>query len=170
LALKTFVDGEVLQAADVNLYLKNTIFAYKTATETVVSSTTLQDDNDLTVSVAASSVYVLDAMLKYDSSTTSDLKISWVGPAGATLSWTATVLIEAAASQQDVQMLPGAALGASSVLGVASAGGTTYAFIRGLLVVAGTAGTFKLQWAQQTSGGTNTNMLADSYIFLRRVS
>lgn len=143
------------------------LFKQRTTTQTVVSSTTLVDDNALFVTVVAGGIYELKALLKYNSSTTSDLKIQWVGPASSTLSWTVIGLIAGAVSQQDVQMLP-SAISTPETLGVASAGATTFADITGNLNV-GSAGTFKLQWAQQVSGGTNTNMLADSYIRLLRM-
>ena len=39
----------------------------------------------------------------------------------------------------------------------------------GLLVVAGTAGTFKLQWAQNTSNATATRVFGDSFLRLTPV-
>src|SRR5688500_16268650 len=82
MALKTFVAGEVLTADDVNVYLKNTLFARKTADESVTSSTTLQDDNHLSVAVAANSLYELTACLQYEAHADGDFKWVFEGPAG----------------------------------------------------------------------------------------
>jgi hypothetical protein len=169
MALKTFVTGEVLTAADVNLYLSNNIFARKTATETVTSSTTLQDDDNLTVSVAANSVYEVTCLLRYTAVQAADLKFQFVGPASATLHAGVHRLGTGAADEATD------ALEYLDISDVTTSGGLGNTFdtavkIQGLLVVAGTAGTFKLQWAQDTSNATGTELRTGSYLCLRRVS
>jgi hypothetical protein len=42
--------------------------------------------------------------------------------------------------------------------------------VHGLLVVGGTAGTVKLQWAQNTSNVTATILKSGSFLVLRRVA
>jgi hypothetical protein len=168
LALKTFTAGEVLTASDTNVYLKNTIFARKTATESVTSSTTFQDDDHLSVSVAASSVYEMTAFLKYDGDTAGDLKFQWVGPSGATLSfWTETLQVTASSTADDAHAI--SAISTAVSAGARGAGTNCAATMAGLLVVSTTAGTFKLQWSQDTSSATATRLFADSYVCLRRV-
>jgi hypothetical protein len=43
-------------------------------------------------------------------------------------------------------------------------------FGQGILIVASTAGTFQLQWAQNTSNASATRIFSNSYLCLRRVS
>jgi hypothetical protein len=168
-ALKTFVTGEVLTAADVNLYLSNTIFARKTATETVTSSTTLQDDNDLTVSVAANSTYEVTGLIRYTALQAADIKFKFVGPASATMHAAVHRLSLGAAAETDDAI---EYLDINDETSSGGLGATVDSAIRitGLLVVAGTAGSFKLQWSQDTSSGTGTEVRAGSYVCLRRVS
>jgi hypothetical protein len=168
-ALKTFVTGEVLTASDTNVYLKNTLYAEKTATETVTSSTAFQDDDHMTVSVAANSVYELTFQFIYDGATGGDLKYQFVGPAGATASLSVNRLQTAAASSVD-DAIDTMGISTAQVVGALGAGTFCTSFGRGLVRVSSTAGTFKVQWAQNTSSGTATSLFADSYICLRRVS
>lgn len=168
MALKNFVSGEVLTESDLDIYCVNTLFARKTATEPVTSSTTLQNDDHLTVPVAANSVYEMSSLIKYDGATGGDLKLLFRAPTSATLSANGSPLIQGAASQQDIQTLIFAA-NASEIFGCLGAGATLECTIQGLLIVVGTAGNFNLEWAQATSSATATNLFADSYICLRRV-
>ena len=169
MALKTFTTGEVLTADDTNVYLVNTIFAQKTATESVTSSTTLQDDDHLSVSVAASSVYELSAMLVYDGDAAGDVSIQWSLPSGASISWYLSSITGGGAAATDDRIAHSTNV-SPAALGCLGAGTTLAAHILGLVTVASTAGTFKLTWAQGTSSGTATRLFAGSYICLRRVS
>lgn len=168
MALKTFTTGEVLTADDTNVYLLNTIFARKTATESVTSSTTLQDDDHLSVSVAASSVYELSCVLVYDGDAAGDVSIQWSFPSGASISWYLSSITGGGAAGTDDRIAYSAAAGPAA-LGCLGAGSTLAAHILGLVTVASTAGTFKLTWAQSVSNGTASRMFAGSYICLRRV-
>lgn len=168
MALKDFVSGEVLTADDVDVYLKNTIFARKTATESVTSSTALQDDNELTVSVAANSVYEVTLMLIYDGATGGDLKFDFTGPSGATMNGVALRLGQGAATGDDDAQST-FVMGTPEGVGALGTGSNAGMVFHGLLDLSATAGTFKLQWAQATSSGTATRVFADSYICLRRV-
>lgn len=166
MALKTFVTGEVLTADDTNVYLKNTIFAQKTATESVTSSTTLQDDNHLSVSVAANSVYEFTSVLHYDADSAGDLKWTWSMPAGASMTVVHVKNAEGASAITDVTVK---SENESDTAGGTGASNTHALIMKGLLTISSTAGTFKLTWAQQTSSGTATRLFAGSYVCLRRV-
>jgi len=167
-ALPVFTVGQVLTAADTNQYLVNTIVARKTATETVASSTTLQDDDHLTVSVAANCTYELTGVIKYDGATTGDLKFQFVGPSGATMD----IVVQSyqvggtvAASDQSA----GLAISTPLSVGAAGTGSDVLLSFIGIVVVSSTAGTFKLMWAQDTSSATGTRVFANSYICLRQI-
>lgn len=167
MALKTFTAGEVLTADDVNTYLVNTIVARKSATESVLDSSTYQDDDDLSVSVAANSTYEFTLALRYDASTTGDIKFQLVGPAGSTIEGVMVKNHASASSTTDVTVKEYS--GAESAAGLGA--GTTMALeVIGLAVIAGTAGTFKLQWAQNVAdAAVPTRVFSNSYICLRRV-
>lgn len=169
MALPTFTVGQVLTAADVNRYLKNTITAIKTANESVTSSTTLQDDNHLTASVEATSVYELECVVFYEADTGGDIKLQFSAPAGASLSAAISRLTTGAATI-DNDAISIMTLGTAIPGGGLGAGQGAVLQIKGVVTIAGTAGTFKLQWAQNASSGTATTVYADSYFVLRQIS
>jgi hypothetical protein len=169
-ALKTFTTGEVLTAADTNLYLVNTTAVVKSANESVTSSTTLQDDDELSVSVAANSTYEVTCFLKYDGPTAADLKCQWVVPASATFDFALMRLATTAGAFTDdaTDWNTDSAAG-SFLIGTIGSGTNAAALFHGVLIVGATAGTFKLQWAQSTSDATPTRILARSTLVLRRI-
>lgn len=169
MALKTFVTGEVLTAADVNLYLVNSKFAQKTATESVTSSTAVQDDDELFVDVEANSIYELMCVLKYDGATAGDFRFTFTGPAGGGMTTLVHRLSTGAAASSDDAIVEGQTFAGEDVAGALGSGTNCFLEVRGLVGVAGTAGTFRLRWAQGTSSGTATRLFAGSYICLRRV-
>jgi hypothetical protein len=167
--MKTFVTGEVLTAADTNVYLVNCISVVKPANESVTSSITFQDDDDFQVTVAANSTYEVRFMLRTDGSTAGDLKIEFVAPASASFEY-ALVRLQTGASDGTAVALQACSIGDAPAIGTIGSGTTTPVLINGTLIVAGTAGTFKLQWAQNTSSATATRILSRSHMVLNRIS
>jgi hypothetical protein len=150
-------------------YLKaGQLFISKTSDESLVSSTTLQDDDELTLQVVANTVYEVSFMLIYEAGTTGDFKYQWVAPASATflhadnrLNVAATLTGDDTVSADDITVaITAGGLGTGVSLPIEG---------KGLLRVAGTAGTFKLRWAQGTSSAGATIVKADSFVTLRRV-
>lgn len=158
--------GQVLTADFVNQWLVP-LAAYRTSTQSVTSSTTLVNDNALSVSVAANAVYLVELGLYYDGDTAGDLKTGWTTPAGATISDALALGLSttAAASTDDFTS------GSSSVpsFGALGAGVRCAALFKYLLTTAGTSGTLQFQWAQNTSSATATIMHAGSYLIAQRV-
>lgn len=165
--MKTFVTNEVLTAGDLNVFAVNTLFARKTAIESVASTTVLQNDDHLVVAVAANSTYELSGMLHYDGAAAGDLKLNWTGPTGATLAATYQRLAGTAAAITDDVIAAGDI--ATDVQVGCTGGGTNALLIHGLVRVGSTAGNFRLTWAQWTADATATRLLVDSFICLRRV-
>jgi len=167
----TFSAAEVLTAANMTTYFVQQAIVIKAADESVTSSTTLQDDNEITFSVAANTDYWLEALIIFSADPAGDLKIQWSGPASATLDWITDGGGSAAAATVDV--VSRTMQGISSTPGH---GGVTNnstilcALHKGLLRVAGTAGTFKLTWAQLASSVNATFVRADSVAVLTRAS
>ncbi len=148
------------------------LFAYKTADEAVTSSTTMQNDDHLVLAVAASTVYLLEAFLVYDASTASDLEVQWSTPAGTTGSWHPGNVGAAAASSSSPIISLYRNIGQSSTLGGigTGAGNILVSNVRGLVAVSTTAGNFRLQWAQTTSGATASTIYANSWLRLTPVA
>jgi hypothetical protein len=145
-------------------------FVRKTATETVTSSTTLQDDDHLTVALEANTTYEFDGALYLTGSDAGDIKIAFTVPAGAAVMWGAVGLATTAAG-----IVGDASLSWFNVSGSArsfanGAGTGSVVFVRGVVRVGATAGDLHLQWAQNTSDGTATSMWADSNLIVREVA
>jgi hypothetical protein len=146
------------------------LFARKTVDQQVINSTTLVDDADLQFTVAASGVYVVRGLLGGTGSTTGDLKIGWVGPVGSTFDWTPSTQNNAATSTVGSLITDRSNLATSQAPGMVGASIMT-TIVNGLLVVGGSSGTFKLQFAQNTAdAGTASIMKASSYLVLERVA
>ncbi|MFM9796515.1 hypothetical protein [Streptomyces turgidiscabies] len=149
------------------------ITATKTATESVTSSTTLQNDDQLAVPVEANATYEVALLLLHDSDATvaGDIKVAWTGPAGATMNWGVHGANTSAGSSTGVTSVN---MQTRTIVEFASFGGGdstgTVALVFGTLVTAGTAGTLQLQWAQETSNAVATNVRAGSRLTLTRTA
>lgn len=144
----------------------------KTSNETVTSSTALQNDNELLAAVLANTLYRVDMFVIYDGATTGDIKLGFTAPAGATFDWTATAFdpaIGAGALIGSVKLSHSTIASAEPAGAVGTgAGNRSVARIAGWLLVAGTAGTFQFQWAQNASDATATTVLAGSVLEITR--
>lgn len=147
------------------------LFVRKTANESVTSSTTLQNDDQLVLAVAANTTYVLDMMLIYSGAEAGDLQLNWTVPTGATMDyrWDGPPTSITGTSDGDTRYgALNAPPGTSTAIGATA--GNLIAFGRGLLVVGGTAGNVQLQWAQSSSSGTATTIKSNSYMRLTKVA
>lgn len=174
---RTWATNDALNTTNLNTGVRDPIlelqplYVRKTGESSATSDTTLDDDPDLQLSVAANCTYEMFLHLIYEGVSTGDLKIAFNGPAGATLDWVANGV----ASDQALtgQVYVGAlAIGDGSpvTLGGSGAGTSMVAQPRGILIVSGTAGTFKLRFAQGTSNATASKIKAGSAMVLRRIS
>lgn len=137
-----------------------TMFVYKGSDESVTSSSTLQDDNELVSPTLATNVkYLVECQVFYTStSATPGVKFSWVGPTSATMVWGA-----------GAGYIGNSTIGAVDAWSI-SASAFDQALYTGILVTAGSTGTLQLQWAQNTSNGTATTVKAGSWLRLTRVA
>ncbi|MGH7585384.1 MAG: hypothetical protein ACREMH_03975 [Gemmatimonadales bacterium] len=147
----------------------------KTADESVTDSTTLQNDNHLSFSIAASEAWSFQVFLAVNASTDGrDIKIGFTVPSGATVRWGAIGPTTGVSIMTDVRgnfaSQSGSATGSccTANFGVPlddSGALETVIMIKGTVVNGSTAGTLQLQWAQATAGaGTSTTVLADSWL------
>lgn len=140
--------------------------AIKSADESLTSDTALQNDNELTLSLAANAVYGFLMLIRYDATAASDFKTQLVLPASATAFYNADGVPTAGtafslfnATEATVFAFEGA--GAGTIRNVNFAGHIT---------TVGTAGSAVLQWAQNVSGGTATIVKAGSRFTAWRMS
>lgn len=147
----------------------------KQADESVISSTTLQNDNELLVTLAANTTYRLDlALLATEATgTTADIKLAWTMPSGCRLdaaaigphvSWTGSGTVQEVefASWQAETSSPTS----SKSFGTVNASINFGYHVRGIVANGSTAGTLQLQWAQVASVAENVTVRAGSSLIL----
>lgn len=161
------VDVAALVVRILALEAKLPIMAIKTADETSgLSTTTLQNDDHLFVSVAASTKYNVTGWIMTSATGASpDLKLNYTYPAGATFirtDWGPATTSTVVADTIDTSP---ATTGDSA----RGSGSTRSIYIQGELTVGVTAGTFRVQWAPNVSDGANTvTVKASSRIVLQK--
>jgi len=135
----------------------------KSSSQSLVSSTVLQNDSQLSLSVEAGKTYIIEGLVIASStSAMPDIKIAFVAPTGTTMS---IGYIEAAGSSSS-----GGILQASGIGGRASVPANNPApiVIHGTIVVS-TTGTLQLQWAQNTSNANTMQVVKGSYLKIDQI-
>jgi hypothetical protein len=158
--------GSKVRAAILTAFLNERmpVTARKTSNETVNGSAALQDDNELFVAVEASCVYHLELRISYTSGTTPDLKIGWTYPTGTTIRWSGTDSDTAGALRIAGNLTE------TSVPAICGSGTDINADYTGVIITGVNAGTLTLQWAQNTSTGSNSTIYAGSFLTIKRVA
>jgi hypothetical protein len=130
--------------------LSETFGVVKTTTEDVTSSTTLQNDDELAVAMAANSVYSVTMVLEVQAvSLTPDFKFDFAIPTGADGAYTFNSCLSGGSSYGTI--------GASAdwttdqTVSLGSSGTRTIIVLHGTVVTSSTAGDLQLRWAQNTS-------------------
>jgi hypothetical protein len=154
-----FTAGEVLTASLVESWLQP-LGKTKDANETVNNSTTLQNDNELFVTLATTAVYAVEMYLFIDSSTTADFKFDFTGPAGMDLDGQVTTLWSTTTDIREYAVPTAPALPNNT---------SNQLTMTGRLYTTGTAGTLQLRWAQNTATVVDTIVYARSYLRLTRL-
>jgi hypothetical protein len=146
--------------------IPNTLYARKTADQTVTNSTTLVNDTHLVLPVAANRTYEIRATMIFDDGAgVGRFKAGWSGPAGATLDWVPDGTIETnTGNPADVIYRIYKQIGDTQ--GIGGVGGTPYSIllISGLLITSATAGNLQFRWAQFQADGTGTILRAGSWL------
>jgi len=141
----------------------------KPSTQSVTSSTVLVNDTALAIPVSvASAQYNFEAFFLYQGGTggASDLKLQWNVPAGATLNYAIAGLGSGGGNLASNAFISGT----PAAVRTNGAGNLLTAVLSGTLIMGVTTGTLQLQWAQNNSSGTSTQMMAGSSAELMRVS
>ncbi|MFY1669488.1 hypothetical protein ACN27G_05970 [Plantactinospora sp. WMMB334] len=149
-----------------------TIGRHKAAdTALAVSSTTLQDDPDLRITVPASSVWIMDAVIFYSAESNADLSIGFDVPSGATLTWASWGFhTDIASTHTGPIKIEGRTAAQTNSIG--ASGGSAPLTIRptGLLVVSTAAGDLQFMAAQNSSQASAATIRAGSWLRLDRVA
>jgi hypothetical protein len=132
----------------------------KAALETVNNSTTLQDDNHLTFSIAASQVWAVHMVLGISGNSNADMKFTFTLPSGGSMMATGTVLTDGGATPTSRR---GATPGTAIALNDFITGGHTV-IIDALLVNSTTAGSATFQWAQNSAHASDLTIAANSFM------
>lgn len=168
MGFKIFSVNEYLTSGDVNAYFEQQQIVIKSADESVTSSTSVQDDNHLTMTLSANTNYWVEGHLITDGAVGGDFRLQFIVPSG-TIRWLANgPLSSATGTVTDVDR--NYKVGATTtIMGTIASGTNSVVHIFGIIRTAGSGGTFKLQWAQGTSSGTATRVRANSMLRVARM-
>lgn len=167
MSLPVYVDGEVLFASDANIWFLP-LAVIKPADTARASTTSLADDPDLQLPLAANASYRIDSVIFYDgpSAGSSDLKWQFSVPSGSNGQYFVAH-----------QNLSGSFTGAfqsnwtdTLTANTNGVGSQMCLDIHGIIQTAATAANFTFRWAQNTSSGTNDHIKAQSFLTARRIA
>lgn len=160
------VDGKVFEGWDGAAYVAAARYCpavCKAVDESLSSSTALQNDDELLLSLAANATYILSARITYNSSTAADFKYHFTGPASFSARWSQLVITGGGSTwqlfEQDETTTPS----------IDGSGADRSALLFGRVTTVG-AGTLTLQWAQVASDASATTVKAGSSMMLTRIS
>lgn len=138
--------------------------AYKPGDESVTSSTTLQNDDSLSISLAANATYFFVCNLDYEGAalSTGDLQWKWSLPSGATMRYHRLGIDATSSGNPTNGFLSTETANPSG--GTGGAGALKGVTMIGSVSVGGTHGNMQLQWAQLHSNVTPTIVHAGSVL------
>ncbi len=175
---RTWIAAEIVTAALMNTHVRDNLSALadriqlvrKSADETVTSSTTLQDDDELLFTAVAGSSYKFTlGLIVSCASGTPDFKVGFSAPAGS-LTWGVVGLDTAATSGTAQAVMSGRGVGTSGTSAtVASVNGRLHVVLTGTFKCT-TSGTVRFRWAQDTSSVSGVTVEEGSYIEAIRVA
>ncbi len=147
-------------SGDVYILGRPEVLIVKSADESVTSSTTLQNDNELLFAVGASETWVFTLCIFATAATASDLKMDITVPSGANVSWLHSRSFGSTSGFPVFNAHESGGAGAVSYDAEAKRG----TMIFGTVVNSTNAGNVQLRWAQNSSGGTATTVHARSWM------
>ncbi|MFG3709477.1 hypothetical protein [Micromonospora sp. NPDC047730] len=150
--------GQRLTPARLNrIYL-----ARKTVDESVVNNATVQDDDQLQVSVPANSAFRLRLFAVHTTPATPNLRIGFAGPAGVSFGR----LKFEAGPNASLQVGVLAAGSAPSTGGVTGTGADSPLEVIGVVTTGATAGLIRFQWSQSVANAAAAVVRAGSFLEL----
>jgi hypothetical protein len=151
----------------------------KAANEQLISNTTLQNDDELFLSVETNATYRVTLVLYAQTAASDiagDIKFAFTFPSGSTLHFTGTGPNNADLSSGGSTNANGewiarmSATSGSSNIPYGMSGSAIGIILQATLITSSTAGTLQLQWAQNASDPDALTVLAGSSIEARRVA
>jgi len=137
------------------------LFARRTADATYATNV-LGNDGQLFVALLANDTYEFEAMIAYDGATTdADLQLAFAVPAGAAIRWGITGGNGVSVSPSSIAV-SGTAI-TDIPVNTTTSGNDVMIYVKGLVVMGGTAGNLQLQAATTTAAKT-TVLLTNSYL------
>lgn len=150
------------------------LFAVKSSATTRTSTTTLANDPELSITLAANAKYAVEMWLFYAAINAEKFKTAWTVPAGVTGTRGTHGPGSSAnqASMDNVSVRMGAHLYTTAVTyGTRDDNtGTCLAVEKSILITGASSGTLALQWAQGTSGSTGSILYDGSYMRVTRLA
>jgi hypothetical protein len=152
----------------------STVYVRKSASESVISNTTLQNDDHITFTLAASAVYQLTARITVSGPAAADFKTAWAFTGAASggnhtnrycqgPSSTTTGVADTTAVARSTGWTTSVTYGVDGSL-------TSGIIESGLLDTAAGSGSITLQWAQNSSVATSTAVNTSTYAILERLA
>lgn len=145
------------------------VLTRKTADESVTSSTTLQDDNDLFFDVGPNQTWEVTCVLAADGASAGDLSWAFTVPSGASMFGRMVRLAGGAATQSETAASWDSDWTTALVHGLLGAGAICPLTLHGLYIGGSAGGRVQLQWAQDVSSGTATTVGTGSFLIARRL-
>jgi hypothetical protein len=130
------------------------LVAVKTSDETINSDSTMTTDTDLQFSPTINKMYSVEGLMLFDVDATPDIKFTFTGPSGATMSWRHN---PSSSTMFNIT---------SIVAGAGVAGQIRGLNIVGTLFMSSTGGTVGMQWAQNVSDAADTILKKGSWLKL----
>jgi len=164
--LPTWSVGQVLSASDVNTYFVP-ITVVKPQDTPRASTTSMTNDPDLVLPLAASSKYLIQAVIFYDgpSAGSSDIQWTWTIPSGAGGKyWNSRQQVSGSSYAGAFAWFWGDTVTANTN-GVST---TMVLPFMGILSTS-TAGNLRFLWAQNTSSGTNVHVQNNSFLTAQKI-
>jgi len=162
-ALITFSPGDDPTAAQWQTL--RSIGAVKTANENRISTSTMADDAALRADYNTNATYRMSGLIIHNSSTAADFKFQIADTGSVTLA-KFSVLGVAVGGSTEIKQEGGIGFGFTGE----GAGADRSLWITGVVIVGGTPGALKIQWAQNTSTASTTSVQAASFLILDQVA
>lgn len=171
---RTWIVGEMVTANLLNTHLRDNLNSLRhvkivtAATESVTSSTVLQDDDEFFFAMAAGDVWVVQMILRYDGvadggSNLGGFKINKTVPAACQQFGILTYHVQGTNLTFTSESVDG-------VTSFTSGAGSTRTLMEDFILDNPTnAGNYQLRWAQGTSNATATRRLAGSILLAHRL-
>lgn len=170
----SYQTGDIPTASEATKWFVNANYAVKTAIQTVSASTTLVDDNHLSLTVDGNATYTvtLNLLVTGTGAPTGDLKFAWSVPTNATFVGSAWAYLVTTTGDDNSSLANTGRFVSFNETTIGNTGAVATALpcvVIGQLTTASGSGTFKLQWAQVSASGTTT-LGVGSYLDLKRVA